>query len=166
MRKFTTPPQWPDPPTRSWRPPRRWRPPDSWPAAPAGWIFWTDQRGEPVRGPVGRYGGTSRLKVTAIAGIPAALMALVVLNPFNTSDPPTAALAVFAPTETPAPPARRTQKPARLAERAPIPTTPPRYRTCAAVRAAGKAPLRRGDAGYSRALDRDGDGIACERANS
>ena len=36
------------------------------------------------------------------------------------------------------------------------------YANCAAVRAAGKAPLRRGDPGYSSSLDRDGDGIACE----
>jgi micrococcal nuclease len=36
------------------------------------------------------------------------------------------------------------------------------YRTCAAARAAGAAPLYRGDAGYSPNLDRDGDGIACE----
>ncbi len=36
------------------------------------------------------------------------------------------------------------------------------YRNCTAVRAAGKAPLRSTDPGYSRKLDRDGDGIACE----
>ncbi|PWG59321.1 calcium-binding protein [Bifidobacterium catulorum] len=36
------------------------------------------------------------------------------------------------------------------------------YRNCAAVRAAGKAPLHRGDPGYSTKLDRDGDGVACE----
>lgn len=36
------------------------------------------------------------------------------------------------------------------------------YRSCAAVRDAGAAPIRRGDPGYSRRLDRDGDGIACE----
>ena len=36
------------------------------------------------------------------------------------------------------------------------------YRSCAAAREAGVAPLRRGDSGYSRNLDRDGDGIACE----
>ncbi len=36
------------------------------------------------------------------------------------------------------------------------------YKNCAAVRAAGKAPLHRGDPGYSRKLDRDGDGVACE----
>ncbi|WP_366520374.1 excalibur calcium-binding domain-containing protein [Deinococcus sp.] len=36
------------------------------------------------------------------------------------------------------------------------------YRNCAAVRAAGQAPLRLGPPGYSRKLDRDGDGVACE----
>lgn len=36
------------------------------------------------------------------------------------------------------------------------------YRTCADARRAGAAPLRRGDPGYSRHLDRDNDGIACE----
>jgi len=36
------------------------------------------------------------------------------------------------------------------------------YANCDAVRAAGKAPLHRGDPGYSSKLDRDGDGIACE----
>jgi hypothetical protein len=36
------------------------------------------------------------------------------------------------------------------------------YPNCTAVRAAGKAPLRRGDPGYRAALDRDSDGIACE----
>ena len=36
------------------------------------------------------------------------------------------------------------------------------YANCAAVRAAGAAPLRVGQPGYSRTLDRDGDGVACE----
>lgn len=36
------------------------------------------------------------------------------------------------------------------------------YPNCTAVRAAGKAPIRRGEPGYSPKLDRDGDGIACE----
>lgn len=36
------------------------------------------------------------------------------------------------------------------------------YPNCSAARAAGAAPLRVGDGGYSRKLDRDGDGIACE----
>lgn len=37
------------------------------------------------------------------------------------------------------------------------------YANCAAARAAGAAPLSRTDPGYRRGLDRDGDGIACEK---
>lgn len=37
------------------------------------------------------------------------------------------------------------------------------YANCDAVRAAGAAPLYAGQPGYSRKLDRDGDGVACER---
>lgn len=36
------------------------------------------------------------------------------------------------------------------------------YPNCAAARAAGAAPIRAGQAGYGRHLDRDGDGRACE----
>lgn len=36
------------------------------------------------------------------------------------------------------------------------------FRNCAAVRAAGAAPLRRGQPGYAYHLNADGDGIACE----
>ncbi|MFC9639069.1 excalibur calcium-binding domain-containing protein [Streptomyces mirabilis] len=36
------------------------------------------------------------------------------------------------------------------------------YENCAAARAAGAAPVHVGDPGYSRHLDRDGDGVGCE----
>lgn len=36
------------------------------------------------------------------------------------------------------------------------------YANCSAARAAGVAPIRAGEPGYRPALDRDGDGIACE----
>ncbi|MEH0560139.1 excalibur calcium-binding domain-containing protein [Streptomyces silvae] len=36
------------------------------------------------------------------------------------------------------------------------------YANCTAVRAAGAAPIHRGDPGYGSHLDRDGDGVACE----
>lgn len=36
------------------------------------------------------------------------------------------------------------------------------YKNCSAARAAGAAPLYRGQPGYRSSLDRDGDGIACE----
>lgn len=37
------------------------------------------------------------------------------------------------------------------------------YKNCDAVRAAGADPIYKGEPGYSRKLDRDGDGIGCER---
>lgn len=37
------------------------------------------------------------------------------------------------------------------------------YANCDEVRAAGKAPLHRGQPGYRPGLDRDGDGLACDR---
>ncbi|GAB2742322.1 GmrSD restriction endonuclease domain-containing protein [Sinomonas soli] len=47
---------------------------------------------------------------------------------------------------------------------APVPDTGSvSYANCAAVRAAGAAPLYAGSPGYSRKLDRDGDGVACEK---
>ncbi|WP_261936105.1 excalibur calcium-binding domain-containing protein [Sphingomonas bisphenolicum] len=36
------------------------------------------------------------------------------------------------------------------------------FANCSAARAAGAAPVRVGDPGYGRHLDRDGDGIGCE----
>lgn len=54
---------------------------------------------------------------------------------------------------------------------APAPSAPPaapgsglkvHYKNCAEARAAGAAPIHRGQPGYRAALDRDGDGIACE----
>ena len=36
------------------------------------------------------------------------------------------------------------------------------YSGCNEVRAAGKAPLNRGDPGYGEHMDGDGDGVACE----
>ena len=43
-------------------------------------------------------------------------------------------------------------------------TAPPAlyFANCAQARAAGKAPIRRGEPGYRPPLDRDNDGIACE----
>lgn len=36
------------------------------------------------------------------------------------------------------------------------------FPNCSTARAAGAAPIRYGQPGYSRRLDRDGDGVACE----
>ena len=61
---------------------------------------------------------------------------------------------VVAPDPAPAPPAP-----------APQPEPEPAgayYKNCDAVRAAGAAPIYEGQPGYSRKLDRDGDGVGCE----
>lgn len=69
-----------------------------------------------------------------------------------------------APKPTAAPKPATTPKPA--ASPKPVPAPAPAgdvyYQNCAAARAAGAAPIRAGQPGYSRQLDRDGDGIACE----
>lgn len=48
----------------------------------------------------------------------------------------------------------------------PIPAAPSasgfQYRNCTEARAAGAAPVHRGDPGYGPHLDRDGDGVGCE----
>lgn len=41
-------------------------------------------------------------------------------------------------------------------------TTGGAFANCSAARAAGAAPVRAGSPGYSRKLDRDGDGVGCE----
>ncbi|NUR99478.1 MAG: excalibur calcium-binding domain-containing protein [Kribbellaceae bacterium] len=104
---------------------------------------------------------------------------------------PVTTSATVAPTVAPPtkPRVERTERPVRLEIRTPTPTPTPTpsqstistkpvpstpaptptvvvYKTCAEVRAAGKAPLHRGDPGYSEALDRNGDGVACDRGNS
>jgi hypothetical protein len=37
------------------------------------------------------------------------------------------------------------------------------FGNCTAARLAGRTPVRRGEPGYGPHLDRDGDGVACER---
>ncbi|MFF3320333.1 excalibur calcium-binding domain-containing protein [Streptomyces sp. NPDC003035] len=77
-----------------------------------------------------------------------------------------------APTQSQAPQPKPTPKPQRTTP-APRPTQDDSddsggsgsvvsYANCAAVRAAGADPIRRGDPGYGRHLDRDGDGVGCE----
>ncbi|MGI4895112.1 MAG: excalibur calcium-binding domain-containing protein, partial [Janthinobacterium lividum] len=51
---------------------------------------------------------------------------------------------------------------APVLEPAPLDGSAVSYVNCAAVRAAGAAPIHTGEPGYSHKLDRDGDGVACE----
>ncbi|MFN3627290.1 MAG: excalibur calcium-binding domain-containing protein [Parvibaculum sp.] len=55
----------------------------------------------------------------------------------------------------PAPPRPRDSSPPTSSSR--------RFANCSEARAAGAAPVRRGDPGYGAHLDRDSDGIGCER---
>ena len=44
----------------------------------------------------------------------------------------------------------------------PVPLVGVYYKNCTAARAAGAAPVHRGDPGYASHLDRDNDGVGCE----
>jgi hypothetical protein len=68
LKRFVVPPTWPSPPRRHWIPPKTWRPDPSWPPPPEGWRFWVDGKGNPVRGPVGRYAGPTRKAMYAGIG--------------------------------------------------------------------------------------------------
>lgn len=59
-------------------------------------------------------------------------------------------------------PARPAVVPARIASPQRTAATGFVYRNCAEARAAGAAPIRRGQPGYGAHMDGDGDGIACE----
>ncbi|MEU2243210.1 excalibur calcium-binding domain-containing protein [Streptomyces sp. NPDC018338] len=88
----------------------------------------------------------------------------------TTQAPTTQAPTTQAPTTRAPEPTRTTPKPAKPK---PAQTTQPPetaepepdvyYANCTAVRAAGADPIHSGEPGYGRHLDRDGDGVACER---
>ena len=75
-------------------------------------------------------------------------------SPEPTTAEPTPEPTVDAPVEEPAP------EPTAQPEPAPQQAY---YSSCREAKAAGAAPLYRGDPGYRSRLDRDGDGVACEK---
>ena len=120
------------------------------------------------------------------------LLAVPPAPPATTGTPPPAETTIPPPAETTTPPPAETTTPPSAETTTPPPaetTTPPPaevlaptpestesatetpaaqadsgvyYANCAAARAAGAAPLNRGEPGYRAGLDRDHDGIACE----
>ena len=68
------------------------------------------------------------------------------------------------PEPTPEPVPTSPETPAETAAPEPAAPTPAAtfFQNCDAVRAAGAAPIYTGQPGYSRTLDRDGDGVGCE----
>jgi hypothetical protein len=112
--------------------------------------------------------------VVAVGG-PGAVVPLSTTILLRVGDPPTAAPRVTAPvTEPPAttqadtpraiPP---TAPPPRPGASSPTTTTTATevvyYRNCGQVRRAGAAPLHIGRPGYRPELDKDGDGVACDK---
>ncbi|WP_433505317.1 excalibur calcium-binding domain-containing protein [Pseudonocardia halophobica] len=85
--------------------------------------------------------------------------------PAAVEEPVADAPRVDAPRPFVAAPRAAVPAPAAPAPAAPAPASggsSAHYANCSAAKAAGAAPLYRGDAGYRSALDRDGDGVACE----
>lgn len=76
-------------------------------------------------------------------------------TPARTSSKPT----VRPTTKKPKPRATTKKPKPRKTTKAP---TSVYYKNCTAVRNAGADPIHRGDPGYGRHLDRDGDGVGCE----
>ena len=67
-----------------------------------------------------------------------------------------------APNSTPRSTPQRTQPAPAPRQQAPVAPSGAYYKNCSAARAAGAAPLYRGQSGYRSTLDRDNDGVACE----
>jgi outer membrane biosynthesis protein TonB len=67
-----------------------------------------------------------------------------------------------APAPAPAPVPAPAPAPVPAPAPAPVPAPSAHYENCSAARAAGAAPVRIGQPGYGRHLDRDGDGIGCD----
>jgi hypothetical protein len=85
----------------------------------------------------------------------------------TTAAPATTTTASPKTTTTAAPPPPTTAPPPPPPTTAPPPPPPPPtndvyYANCDAARAAGAAPVYRGDPGYRSGLDRDNDGVGCE----
>ncbi|PPL19367.1 hypothetical protein GY24_06380 [Microterricola pindariensis] len=87
---------------------------------------------------------------------------VVVAEPVPAPAPDPAPAPAPAPDPAPAPAPAPAPDPAPAPAPEPAPAPNVSYANCDAVRAAGAAPIRVGDPGYSRKLDRDGDGIGCE----
>ncbi|MCP1355419.1 excalibur calcium-binding domain-containing protein [Aneurinibacillus migulanus] len=57
---------------------------------------------------------------------------------------------------------QQSEKPVTEAQKPTASSSNIQYKNCTEARAAGVTPIYEGQPGYSRKLDRDGDGVACE----
>ncbi|MCJ0869015.1 excalibur calcium-binding domain-containing protein [Streptomyces sp. AP-93] len=109
------------------------------------------------------------------APLPSGSAAEISLTDTVTPCPEKAGAALKRPASTPAPPqtpgSGKTPAPAATGKAkppasSPTPAPAPKdtyYKNCAEAKAAGAAPIRRGQPGYGKHLDRDNDGIACDK---
>jgi len=102
----------------------------------------------------------TRVPTTAVATTTVAVTTTVAAAT-TTSTTPSTTTTTTPPTTTTVV-VRTTLAPATTATSPAAPAAGVFYANCTAARAAGAAPLRRGDPGYRSALDADNDGIACE----
>jgi micrococcal nuclease len=77
--------------------------------------------------------------------------------------PKPAPVATPSPAPKPAPATKAAPPPPPVEATEEAPAQSAYYANCSAAKAAGAAPLHRGEPGYRPGLDRDGDGVACER---
>lgn len=114
------------------------------------------------------------VSLTVVAPTTANAFSLTDLLPTGVADIfPSGSAGLFAPPAPPAPPAPAAPPAPPAPPAAPAPPAPPAspapaapssgYKNCTEAWNAGVAPLYRGEAGYAPKLDRDGDGVACER---
>jgi hypothetical protein len=116
-----------------------------------------------IVGPASSKSPQPKPSATRTVEAPAAVLPSLTESPSPTASPTQAPSPLPPTTQVPAPPP---PPPVTTTEAAPPPAPPTPaevyYANCAAVRAAGAAPLYEGQPGYRSALDRDHDGVACE----
>ncbi|CAM5613039.1 hypothetical protein SAVIM338S_05657 [Streptomyces avidinii] len=101
------------------------------------------------------------LSLTA-PGTPCPAQAGAALRPGKTPSPAKTPVPTKAPAPAPSAPAPASPKP----KSSPTPAPGPKdvtYKNCAEAKAAGVTPIHRGQPGYAKHLDRDNDGIACDK---
>ncbi|TFV58996.1 UNVERIFIED_ORG: DUF4839 domain-containing protein [Bacillus sp. AZ43] len=107
-------------------------------------------------------GKGDNLRIVARVGDYNSTQELLVLEPVSLASreaAPVAPQAVAEPPQAVTRAAPAAPEPVVAAPQAPASTY---YKNCDAARAAGAAPVRAGDPGYGKHLDREGDGVGCE----
>lgn len=124
---------------------------------------------KPAAQPVARLVDAPTATVTATAAAPSPVQVTLPAETHTAPAPPPVTIpAATVTVEAPSPAGSRASAPRSnqssesLVDRGSGGSGGAHYSSCKEARAAGAAPLHRGDPGYSSDLDRDGDGVACE----